>query len=287
MTELERLVQVALAEDLVNGVDATSDCLIPKSAVGNGWIEVREPATVSGLMAAEAVFRAVDTAVQVKLAVQDGMPVAPQDHVMEISGPAISILKAERTALNLLCHLSGVATATNAVVKIAEPWGTRILCTRKTTPGLRFLEVMAVRHGGGGAYRTNLTDSVLIKDNHLGIVGGMDGVADRINALRQSNPARAAQLLEEGKIEAGSLDEVRRAVAMGWRQILLDNFTPDQVREAVEQFGKAAYLEVSGGVTLANIADYAATRVHAISIGAITHSSRAIDFSLEVEWRHK
>jgi nicotinate-nucleotide pyrophosphorylase (carboxylating) len=281
---VEQLIRVALAEDIAGNRDATSDLFVDPEVTGNAWIEAREECVVSGLDVAAAVFAAVDIGLRIKKLAENGALVQRMQHVMEISGPASSILKAERTALNFLTHLSGIATHTRKFVDATRPWKTIVLCTRKTLPGLRELEIAAVRHGGGDAYRTNLVDAVLIKDNHLGIVGGMAGVKQRMAEIGRAHPEELERLLATGKIEASSLAEVAEAVEMGWKQILLDNFVPADVAEAVKRYGKKAYLEMSGGVNLSNAAEFAATGVHAISVGALTHSSKAVDFSLEVEW---
>ena len=283
---LDNLIREALAEDLPAGSDITSDRFVPPGAKGCGWIEAREEAVVSGLEIAARVFRAVDSSLDIALLVKDGTHAARLQRVMDVSGSAASILAAERTALNFLCRLSGIATATRQFVNAVQQWETKILCTRKTTPGLREIEIAAVRNGGGDVYRTNLSNAVLLKDNHLGILGGMIGARERLEALRRENPRLAEEILRDGKIEASSLADVEAAVEMGWPQILLDNFPPADVAAAVKQWGNRVFLEMSGGVNLANVRDYAATGVHAISIGGITHSARAADFSLEVEWRN-
>jgi nicotinate-nucleotide pyrophosphorylase (carboxylating) len=281
---VEQFIRVALDEDIDKNRDMTSDLFVDPTITGTAWIEAREDAVVSGLSVVASVFAAVDTSVRTKALVSDGARVEPLQHVMDIAGPASSIMKAERTALNFLTHLSGIASHTRKFVNATRQWNTTILCTRKTLPGLRALEVAAVRHGGGDAYRTNLTDAVLIKDNHLGILGGMSGVRQRLDQMRRTDPQALDALLATGKIEASSLEELAQAVEMGWTQVLLDNFSPAEVAEAVQKFGKRAFLEMSGGVKLSNAVEYAATGVHAISIGALTHSSKAADFSLEVEW---
>ncbi len=283
--DLEQLIREALAEDLIGGRDMTSDLFVDPEVTGVGWIEARESAVVSGVDVAERVFLAVDPQLDVKERLRNGAEIGRLERVLDVRGRASSILRAERTALNFLGHLSGIATRTREFVKAARGTRTQILCTRKTLPGLRSLEVEAVRHGGGDAYRTNLSDAVLLKDNHLGILGGMAGVAVRLQTLRRRDAESAERMLQNGKIEASSLRELQQAVEMGWRQVLLDNFTPEDVVTAVAMWGDRVYLEVSGGVNAGNIASYAAAGPHAISIGAVTHSSRAIDFSLEVEWR--
>jgi nicotinate-nucleotide pyrophosphorylase (carboxylating) len=283
--DLESLIRDALTEDLPNGHDSTSEVFVPASARGNAWIEACEETVVSGLDVAARVFRMVDPAVETKTVVAGGARVSRLQRVMELHGPFRSILAAERTALNFLCHLSGIATCTREFVDAVSPWGTKILCTRKTIPGLRDVEIAAVRDGGGDAYRINLSDALLLKDNHEGILGGMREVRVRLEKLQREDAQTAARVLRDGKIEASTLDDVAEAVAMGWPQILLDNLAPADVAEAVQRWGSRVFLEVSGGVSLSNVREYAATGVKAISIGAITHSARAADFSLEVQWR--
>ena len=285
MSGYETLIRAALAEDLVNGVDITTDNFIRPGVIGKGWIEAREDGILSGLEVAKEVFKIMDEALDIQLVVKEGTRVRRGEHVLEAKGNLSSVLKAERTALNFLCHLSGVASITYKYVEAVKECGTQILCTRKTTPCLRSLEIAAVKHGGGNAYRTNLSDSILLKDNHIGILGGASSVKSRLDELAKQGQVNVKHLIEGGKIEVSTIDEVNEAVEMGWRQILLDNMAPREVRVAVDQWGKRIFLEVSGGVNLTNIKDYAATGVHAISIGAITHSSPAMDFSLEVEWR--
>jgi nicotinate-nucleotide pyrophosphorylase (carboxylating) len=282
---LDDLIREALREDLPTGGDMTSERFVPPQAEGHGWIEARENVVVSGLEVAAQVFHVVDSSIGIELSVKDGSSVIRLQRVMKVRGAAGSVLKAERTALNFLCHLSGIAAVTRQFVDAVQPWGTKILCTRKTTPGLRKWEIAAVRHGGGDAYRTNLSDAVLLKDNHLGMLGGMKGVRERLAALRNENPRIVEDILRNGKIEASLLEDVEAAVEMGWPQILLDNFTPANVAAAVKTWGNRVFLEMSGGVNLTNVRDYAATGVHAISIGGLTHSAKAADFSLEVEWR--
>lgn len=282
---LDDLIREALAEDLPAGSDVTSDRFVPPEAKGRGWIEAREDAVVSGLEIAARVFRVVDSSLEIELLVKDGAHVTRLQRVMHVCGSAASILAAERTALNFLCRLSGIATTTEQFVNAVQPWGTKILGTRKTTPGLREIEVAAVRHGGGDVYRMDLSNAVLLKDNHLGILGGLNGVRERLEALRRANPRIADEILHGGKIEASSLADVEAAVEMGWPQILLDNFPPADVAAAMKKWGNRVFLEMSGGVNLSNVREYAATGVHALSVGGITHSARAADFSLEVEWR--
>lgn len=279
ITEQTEIIRLALEEDLASGVDVTTDWLVDPALVGEAWIEAREDAIIAGLETVRDVFTAVDPEVLVTPLCGDGARVRPLNRVVSIYGKAVSILKAERTALNFLTHLSGVATKTSELVDVTRPYGTKIWCTRKTTPGLRRLEVAAVRAGGGDTFRDSLFAKVMIKDNHLSIIGGIDSLAKRL-----IDDPDADINLAEGKIEVASLYELELAIKMGWKQVLLDNFAPEQVREAVERFSKEVSLEASGGITTENIRDYAATGIEAISIGQLTHSVRSVDFALEVDW---
>lgn len=284
---LDTLICEALAEDLPTGGDITSDRFVPSQTKGIGWIEAREDAVISGLNVAARVFHIVDDSLSVSALTADGTNVRSMQRVLNVNGKAESILKAERTVLNFLCHLSGIATTTRHYVDTVKTKKMKILCTRKTTPGLREWEIDAVRHGGGDAFRTNLSDAVLLKDNHLGMLGGMQGVRKRLAEMQRENPEIVSDVLRNGKIEASTMEDVAVAVEMGWQQILLDNFSPSDVRIAVKMWGKRVFMEVSGGVNMTNIHEYAETGVHAVSVGGLTHSAKAADFSLEVEWRNE
>ena len=277
--ETKNIIRLALEEDLTDDKDVTTDWLIRADQTGEGWVEARQDAVVSGLLPFKEVFLMVDPTIEVTLLCEDGAQVNPLNRVATVSGKAAAILKAERTALNFLSHLSGVATKTAEFVAATSEWKTDILCTRKTNPGLRELEVVAVRHGGGDTFRKNLAEAVLVKDNHLGLIGGVEGLGEIIKASQED-----LGFLTSGKLEVQSMYELELAVKMGWKQILLDNFTVEQVTEAVDRWGEAVSLEASGGIHEENLKEYAATGVHAISMGAITHSVKIVDFSLEVDW---
>ncbi|RQV93420.1 carboxylating nicotinate-nucleotide diphosphorylase [bacterium] len=278
--ETKHIIRLALEEDLTDRGDITSDWLIREDQAGEGWVEARQDAVVSGLMPFKEIFLTVDPLLEVTLLCEDGASVKPMNRVATITGNAKSILKAERTALNFLSHLSGISTKTAEFVAATQAWGTQILCTRKTNPGLRELEVAAVRHGRGDTFRSNLSDAVLVKDNHLGIIGGVEDLAEIVGSSQEGK-----DYLNSGKLEVLTMYELELAVKMGWKQLLLDNFTVEQVAEAVERWGEVVNLEASGGINEDNLKDYAATGVHAISMGAITHSVRIADFSLEVDWK--
>jgi nicotinate-nucleotide pyrophosphorylase (carboxylating) len=281
--ELSVLVAAALAEDLPAG-DLTSQTFVAQSSIGHGFIAVREAAVISGLSAVFEVFRQVDTHIELTALTSDGATVIPGQRIVELRGPARSLLAAERTALNFLGYLSGVATQTRSFVEKTGGTRAKILGTRKMLPGFRALAAEAIRHGGGDIYRVNLSAAVLLKDNHLANVGGMNVARDSLAQLNAADPGATRRLLENGKIEVDDFAQLEQAVQMGWKQILLDNFTVADVRRAVERYGERASLEASGGINLSNVADYAATGVHYISCGALTHSVRTIDFGLELSW---
>jgi nicotinate-nucleotide pyrophosphorylase (carboxylating) len=269
-------ITIALEEDIGSG-DITTASFVPETLRSSARIIAREKAIVAGSQTAVEVFRRVDPSIHSDVMRADGAEVNPGDSVIEIRGLAQTILKAERTALNFLQHLSGIATLTAQFVAAAENEHVKILDTRKTTPGLRELEKAAVVAGGGANHRFGLFDMVLIKDNHIASSGGFSDFADRIRQIRQSHPKLRVEL------EADNLEQVRTFVELdGVDVILLDNMTPVQMREAVALRKNEIKFEASGGITLKNIRRIAATGVDYISIGALTHSPRAIDFSLEM-----
>ena len=265
---LERVVRAALAEDVGDG-DVTTDALFAASATGTAELLVKESGVVCGLAAAEAVFRFLDDAVEFEALARDGDVVEPC-RVARVSGRLRALLTGERTALNLLGRLSGVATLTRRYADAVASTGTRILDTRKTTPGLRELEKYAVACGGGTNHRFGLYDAVLVKDNHIRFAGGIEPAVER---LRGGLPIQ---------VEAETLDDVREALALGVDSILLDNMSPEMLRRAVALAGKRVPLEASGGVTLDTVRAVAETGVDFISIGALTHAARSLDVSMEV-----
>jgi nicotinate-nucleotide pyrophosphorylase (carboxylating) len=268
---LEPVVRAALAEDVGSG-DRTTDGLVPADAMCKAELLLEEPGVVCGGAAVRAVFQALDPAVSVVILLADGSRITDVPaRVATIAGPARAILTGERTALNIFGRLCGIATLTSRYVDLVDGTGTAILDTRKTTPGLRALERYAVRCGGGTNHRFGLHDAILVKENHLRIAGG---IAPAVAALRNGRPI---------EVEAETLDDVAEALAAGVERILLDNMTPEQVRQAVELVDGRAQLEASGGISLATVRAYSDTGVDFISVGALTHSARALDVSLEVE----
>ena len=276
------LIRRALEEDLGEG-DVTSATLIPGHVRARGVLRAKEAGVLSGLAAAREVFPEIDPDLALTARREDGDRLASGDEVARLDGHARSILAGERVALNLLQHLSGVATLTARFVEAVAGTGVRILDTRKTLPGLRRLEKMAVRDGGGANHRMGLYDAVMIKDNHIAAVGSL---ADTLSTLRRGRPSLPVI------VEVRSLEEIRQAAEGPVDRLLLDNFAPGAIGAAVEAARAAESararkleLEVSGGVTLETVTAYARTGVDFISVGALTHSAPALDLSLEVEAR--
>lgn len=271
--ELNDPVVVALAEDVGTG-DLTSKYFIPKDKRSRARIFAKEPAVIAGTATVQRVFLLLDPAVQVRIAQPDGAEVAPGVTVVEIAGATRTILTGERVALNFLQRLSGVATLTRRFVEKVRGTAVEILDTRKTTPGLRQLEKAAVRAGGGRNHRMGLYDGVMVKDNHLLARPALE------RAIRELKVQHPTVLLE---IEADSIEQVREFVTLpGVDVILLDNMTPVELRQCVALRQSGLKLEASGGVTLDTVRAIAETGVDYISIGQLTHSARAIDFSLEL-----
>jgi nicotinate-nucleotide pyrophosphorylase (carboxylating) len=268
---LERIVHSALAEDIGAG-DVTTEATVPADAVGTADLLVKERGVVCGLRAAEAAFLALDPDIRFEALAREGDLVEPHATVARVTGSQRAILTGERVALNFVGRLSGIATLTRRYVDAVEGTGVAVLDTRKTTPGLRALEKHAVASGGGRNHRFGLDDAILIKDNHLRAAGSITAAVELVRA--------ASDLSIE--VECDTLDQVGEAVDAGVGAILLDNMTLDQLREAVALVRRRARLEASGGVTLDTIRAIAETGVDEISVGALTHSARSLDVSLEL-----
>ncbi len=271
---VHRLIALALEEDLGRG-DLTSEALIPVSLRAEGELLVKAEGVIAGMEVAEAVFHAVDPEVSWEALVEDGAAVHPGQVIARVRGRARAILAAERTALNFLQRLSGIATLTARFVAALQGTRARLVDTRKTTPGWRYLEKMAVRAGGGHNHRADLGSGILIKDNHLALSGN-----DVASAVRAARAAAPHPLRIE--VEVTSLEGVRAALEAGAEAILLDNMPLERMREAVALVAGRALLEASGGITLETVRAVAETGVDLISCGAITHSARALDISLEI-----
>ena len=275
--EIEALVDRALSEDLSAG-DLTTNAVIPPDLHGKAVIMSKATGVVAGLPVALLVFNRLDPGVQTRSLMRDGDRVEPESFVAEVEGPVASILKAERTALNFLQRLSGIATEASLYAVAVEGHPARVLDTRKTTPGLRALEKYSVAVGGGRNHRYNLGDGILIKDNHLEAARRMGyGIAHAVESARASGPHTV-----KVEIEVEDLQQVKEALDAGADILLLDNMGLDDMRSAVEMARGRAVTEASGGITLDNVRDVAATGVDFISVGALTHSPRALDMSLEL-----
>jgi nicotinate-nucleotide pyrophosphorylase (carboxylating) len=276
--EIRRAVQAALAEDIGSG-DATTLATVPEAATAKAVLRAREPLVIAGLDFAEAAFRELSAAVKMKRLAKDGRRVKAGVNLLKISGPARAILSAERVALNFVQRLSGIATLTAQFVDATKGTHAQILDTRKTTPGWRRFEKYAVACGGGRNHRMGLFDMVLIKDNHLAAL--RDSQPNAIVAAVRRARAKFPQLKIE--VEADTLDQAGQAAAAGADIILLDNMNPARLRLAVKKIKGRTKTEASGGVNLGNVGTVAKTGVDFISVGALTHSARAVDIGLDFE----
>jgi len=277
--ELLDLVRLALEEDVGPG-DATTEWTVPEGRRGAADVVAKAEAVVAGLAAFECTFDLIDPAVDIEPHVPSGASVEPGQVVLSLSGPARALLTGERVALNFLGRLSGIATLTRAFVRAVAGTGARVVDTRKTTPGLRALEKYAVRVGGGHNHRFGLADGVLIKDNHIAIVGSIENAVAAVRAN--------VSHLQKIEVEVDRIDQIPEALQAGADAILLDNMTPEQTREAValvrsKPGGERILLESSGGVTLDTVRAYAEAGVDLISSGALTHSAPAVDISLDID----
>ena len=274
-TDTRELVARALIEDLGAG-DVTAEAVVPEDATGRATITQKAPGVLFGLDVAAEVFRQAGTRELEGVAAESEWREDVPAVIARADGPARSLLAAERTALNLLGHLSGVATLTAEFVRAVEGTGARILDTRKTTPGLRALEKAAVAAGGGTNHRMGLYDAILIKENHAALAGGVGA------AVKRGREAKPGMPIE---VECRNLDEVRQGAEAGADRLLLDNMRPAELREAVAaaRAVNGAELEASGGVTLDTVAEIAATGVDFISVGALTHSAPSLDLSMTLE----
>ena len=272
----QELVAQALKEDIGHG-DITTELTVPSEISGSAIIKTKEPAVVAGLFVVEEVFHQVDPSLEIIPKVAESDFINPDDIICQISGSLVSILLAERVALNFIQRMMGIATATRTYVAAVEGLNCHIVETRKTTPGLRILEKYAVRAGGGFNHRYNLSDGILIKDNHIAAVGSIEA------AVTQAKQNKSHTLLIEVEVE--NLDDLKTALKAGADAILLDNMSIDQLKQAVS-YTKKEYpdvmLEASGNITLKNIREVAETGVDIISIGALTHTIKAVDLSLEI-----
>lgn len=276
--QLNTLIDLALNED-IGGGDITSESLIPKSLQAKTTLLAKAKGVLAGVDLAKLVFIKVDSDLKFKTLLKDGVRLNPGDIIATVTGNARSILKAERLALNFLQKLSGIATQTKQYVDIINDLPVDILDTRKTTPGMRLLEKYAVSMGGGRNHRFNLSDGILIKDNHLATLRAHGMTLKEIIAKAKLNAPKGIKV----EVEVTNLREVREAVSAGADIIMFDNMSPAQMRRAVKIVPSSIYTEASGGITLKNVRAVAETGVNFISVGALTHSPKALDISLEFQ----
>jgi nicotinate-nucleotide pyrophosphorylase (carboxylating) len=270
----EPIVAAALREDLGRGGDQTTDSVVPADAICTARMVARRPGRIAGIAIACRAFTMLDERVAVEIAVGDGADVEAGTTLATISGPARAILTGERVALNLVSHLSGIATATTSAVAAVKGTRARVACTRKTTPGLRALEKYAVRAGGGFNHRFGLDDAVLIKDNHIAVAGG---IGEAVRSVRN-----AVGHMVKVEVEVDSLAQLEAALEAGVDAVLLDNMDPATMSRAVSVVGGRAVVEASGGITPANVAAVAGAGVDVISLGWLTHSAPALDVALDI-----
>jgi len=276
--QIEEIIDRALAEDLGKG-DVTTEALIPGDKQGTGFIVAKKEGILAGTGVAKQVFHRVDPELKVDILLEDGARIKLGSKIAKVSGSIASILKAERVALNFLQRLSGIASETNCYVEAVKGLPVRIMDTRKTTPGLRSLEKHAVKAGGGENHRMNLSDGILIKDNHLAALRSQGlNIKEIVTKARQNSPQRLTV-----EVEVGTVSEALEAVEAGTNIVMLDNMNLEDMRKAVKSIHGRALIEASGGITLGNVRAVAETGVDFISIGALTHSATALDISLELE----
>ena len=273
---IDRLIDLAFAEDIGDGDHTTLSC-IPEDAMGRSRLLIKEPGVLAGVEIAKEIFHRFDPTMQVEVLLGDGSEVKPGDVAMVVTGKVRSLLQTERLMLNVMQRMSGIATMTRRYVKQLEGTRTRVLDTRKTTPGMRMLEKEAVRIGGGVNHRIGLFDMILLKDNHVDFAGG---IANAIHRAKDYCREKGKDLKIE--IEVRNLDELRQVLDLGGiDRIMFDNFTPELTRQAVEMVGGRYETESSGGITFDTLRQYAETGVDFISVGALTHSVKGLDMSFK------
>ena len=270
---IDPVVRAALIEDLGRAGDITTDAVVPAEAQAATALVARQPGVIAGLDLARLAFRLVDPSIEMKIERNDGSRLSPGDLIATIAGPARGILTAERVALNFLCHLSGVASATAGIADAIRPYKTRVTCTRKTMPGLRALQKYAVRVGGGSNHRFGLDDAVLIKDNHVAVAGGIKPAIERARA--------AVGHLVKIEVEVDTLAQLEEALAVGVDAVLLDNMSPETLRRAVAMVDRRAITEASGRINPETAPAIAASGVDLISVGWLTHSAPVLDIGLD------
>ena len=273
MVMIEPAVRAALLEDLGRASDLTTDAIVPAGAIARTALVARQAGVVAGLDFASAAFRLIDPSITIDIALADGSRLRPGDTIATVAGPARGVLTAERTALNFLCHLSGVASGTRGIADAIAGTRARVCCTRKTMPGLRFAQKYAVRVGGGSNHRFGLDDAVLIKDNHVAIAGGVRPAVERARA--------GVGHLVKIELEVDTLAQLDEALTLGVDAVLLDNMGPEMLRQAVAMVDGRAITEASGSIRPETALAIAASGVDLLSVGWLTHSATVLDIGLD------
>lgn len=273
---IDEIIENALREDIGEGDHSSLSC-VPENATGTAKLLVKEEGILAGVELAERIFKKFDPTLKLNIHKKDGDHVIPGDIAFEVSGKSISILSTERLVLNFMQRMSGIATQTNRIVEIIEGTNVKLLDTRKTTPGIRYMEKWAVRIGGGHNHRFGLYDMIMLKDNHIDYAGGVVNAINRANEYLKKNDKDL-----KIEVEVRDLEELNKVLSVGGvDRIMLDNFSPDRLKEVLPLIPKSFETEASGGITLETIRDYAETGVDFISVGALTHSVKSLDMSLK------
>ncbi len=273
---VDRIIKTAFEEDLGDGDHSSLSC-IPKEAIGEAKLIVKDKGIIAGVELAEKIFKSLDESLEIQVLIQDGENVDVGDIVFIVKGSSRSILGAERIVLNFMQRMSGIATQTSAIVELIEGTDAKLLDTRKTTPCLRYIEKWAVRIGGGHNHRFGLYDMIMLKDNHIDYSGGIENAIKRANHYLESSGKKM-----KIEIEVRNEKELVEVLRVGnVDRIMLDNFTPERIREALKMIPEIYEVEASGGITIETIRDFAETGVDFISVGALTHSFKSLDMSLK------
>lgn len=275
-TYIEEFLDLSFREDIGDG-DHTSLSTIPSSTTGKAKLLVKEEGILAGSSVAEKIFRRLDPKIKIDYQIKDGSPIKPGDVAFTVEGEVLGLLQAERLVLNIMQRMSGIATQTNIYVQELDGLNTKVLDTRKTTPGMRLLDKLAVKTGGGENHRIGLFDMILIKDNHIDFAGGIENAI-----LRAQKYLKIHKRDLKIEVESRSLDDIKKILNIGGvHRIMLDNFTVEQTKKAVEFIAGRVETESSGGITLKNLRDYAKCGVDYISVGALTHQIKSLDLSLK------
>lgn len=280
LATLDQIIKNSFIEDIGDG-DHSSLACVPKDGIGKAKLIIKDSGVLAGVELALRIFHTYDPTLKIEVFIQDGATVKPGQIAFEVTGSSQSILATERLVLNFMQRMSGIATQTNKIVQRIEGLDTKLLDTRKTTPGVRLLEKWAVRIGGGHNHRFALYDMIMLKDNHIDYAGGIEAAINRTTAYLKETKRNL-----KIEVEVRNPDELQQVIAVGQvDRIMLDNFTPEQIRAVLPTIPKHFEVEASGGITLDNIRSYAETGVNFISVGALTHSFKSLDMSLKADFQ--